>query len=286
MLERARLNGVELEYELKGSGPPVLLIHGSHICRSFLVLLAQPTLTQGYTLIRYHRRGFLGSSPATATVSVKDQAADALALLDHLQVGKAHVVGHSYGGSIALQFAVDAPTHVHSLVLLEAALTCVPHWAAVRELNTLTTERYRRGEWEAAVDPFLPSPGDRALVARNVPGALEQAIRDLDTYFRVEVPAHEAWNFTSAEGEQINQPVLWVEASESRPLYQECRDRVKAWMPQTETVVLDGASHLLHIQQPARAAALLSKFFAAHPIAPGRSSRHSPVPHYNATTDL
>ena len=51
-MERARVNGVELEYELKGSGEPLLLIHGSHIARSFLPLLAQPSLTEKYTLIR------------------------------------------------------------------------------------------------------------------------------------------------------------------------------------------------------------------------------------------
>ena len=67
-MERASVNGVELEYELKGSGEPVLLIHGSHICRSFLPLLAQSVLTERYTLIRYHRRGFLGSSPARGPV--------------------------------------------------------------------------------------------------------------------------------------------------------------------------------------------------------------------------
>jgi pimeloyl-ACP methyl ester carboxylesterase len=170
MLERARVNGVELEDELRGSGEPVLLIHGSHICRSFVALLAQPALTERYLLIRYHRRGFLGSSRATGVVSVKDQAADARALLDYLQLPRAHVIGHSYGGSIALQLAADAPNHVHSLVLLEAALTSVPHWPAVRELNRVATERYHRGGWETAVDPFLPSGADRAVVARNVPG--------------------------------------------------------------------------------------------------------------------
>src|SRR5512142_1747448 len=138
-MERARVNGVELEYELRGSGEPVLLIHGSHIARSFLPLLAQPALTRRYTLIRYHRRGFLGSSPARGAVSIEDQAADAQALLEYLHLSPAHVVGHSYGGSIALQLAVDAPNCVHSLVLLEAALTVVPHWRAVSELNAATT---------------------------------------------------------------------------------------------------------------------------------------------------
>jgi benzoate-CoA ligase len=288
-MERARVNGVELEYELKGSGEPVLLIHGSHLCRSFLVFFAQAALTERYTLIRYHRRGFLGSSPGSGVASVKDQAADARALLEHLQIPRAHVVGHSYGGSIALQLAVDASTHVHSLVLLEAALTSVPHWKGVRELNVVTTERYRRGDWEAAVDPFLGSPADRASVARNVPGGVEQALRDLDTYFRIEVPAHEAWGFTASEGQRIKHPVLWLQGSESDLLYRECRDQVKQWIPQTETVVLQGASHLLHIQQPAGAAALLRDFFAAHPmeqLARRHLTRHWRTEYYNATTDI
>src|SRR5215470_194587 len=221
-MERARVNGAELEYELKGSGEPVLLIHGSHIGRSFLPLLAQPLLTEKYTPIRYHRRGFLGSAPARGPVSIKDQAADAWALLEHLHMSPAHVVGHSYGGSIALQLAVDAPTYVHSLVLLEAALTTVPRWKAVHELNAATAERYRQGDWEAAVDPFLGSPAERAALARSVPGGLEQALRDLDTYFRIEVTAHEAWNFSEVEGQHITQPVLFMLGGESQEFYVEC----------------------------------------------------------------
>src|SRR5215471_8491754 len=267
-MERARVNGVELEYELKGSGEPVLLIHGSHICRSFLPLLAQSALTERYTLIRYHRRGFLGSSPARGLVSIREQAADARALLEYLHMSAAHIVGHSYGGSIALQLAVDSPLCVHSLVLLEAALTTVPHWKAVRELNAATTERYRQGDWEAAVDAFLGSPAERAAVARNVPGGLEQAIRDLDTYFGIEAPAHEAWHFTEVEGKQITQPVLFIQGSESQVFYEECRDQIQRWIPQTETAVLHGTTHLLHMQQPAGAAALLRAFFARHPLEP------------------
>ncbi len=285
-MERARVNGVELEYELKGSGEPVLLIHGSHIGRSFLPLLAQPSLTKKYTLIRYHRRGFLGSAPARGPVSVKDQAADAQALLEHLCLSRAHVVGHSYGGAIALQLAVDAPTYVHSLVLLEAALTTVPRWKAVHELNAATAERYRQGDWEAAVDPFLGSPAERAALARSVPGGLEQALRDLDTYFSVEVPAHEAWHFSEVEGKQITQPVLFMLGDESQEFYAECRDQVQQWLPQTETVVLAGATHLLHMQQPAGAAALLHDYFARHPLAQPHREWRWRTDHYNATTDL
>lgn len=288
-MERARVNGVELEYELKGSGEPVLLIHGSHIARSFLPLLAQPSLTKKYTLIRYHRRGFLGSSPARGSVSVKDQATDARALLEHLHMSRAHVVGHSYGGAIVLQLALDAPTYVHSFVLLEVPLTTVPRWKAVHELNVATAERYQQGDWEAAADPFLGSPAERAALSRAVPGGLEQALRDMDTYFRAEVLAHEEWHFTEVEGKQITQPVLFMLGSESQEFYVECHDQIQQWMPQTETVVLPGATHLLHMQQPASAAALLLDFFARHPFTPltqpHREQRWR-ADHYNATTDL
>ncbi len=288
-MERARVNGVELEFEVKGSGEPVLFIHGSHIARSFLPLLSQPSLTEKYKLIRYHRRGFLGSTPARGPMSIQDQAADARALLEYLHMSPAHIVGHSYGGAIALQLAIDAPTHIHSLVLLEVALTTVPLCEAVRELNAATTDHYRQGDWEAAVDAFLGSPTERAAVSRNVPGGLEQAIRDLDTYFRIEVPAHEEWHFTEVEGKRITQPVLFIQGSESQKFYEECRDQIQRWMPQTETAVLQGTTHLLHMQEPAGAAALLLTFLARHPLEPSPRPRFEWrwwIGHYNAATDL
>ena len=108
-MERAVVNGVELEYEITGTGDPVLFIHGSHIADSYVAMVAQPALHERFTLIRYHRRGYLGSAPPHGPVSMADQAADASALLAHLNLAAAHVVGHSFGGSIALQMAIDHP---------------------------------------------------------------------------------------------------------------------------------------------------------------------------------
>jgi benzoate-CoA ligase family protein len=291
-MERARVNGVELEYELKGAGEPVLLIHGSHIAGSFLPLLAQPSMSDGYLLIRYHRRGYYDSAPATGPVSIRDQAADAKALLEHFGLDAAHIVGHSYGGAIALQLALDAPERVHSLALLEPAVLSVPRGRVVFELIAVAKRLYDQGYWEAAEDFFLGTPKEQMDIARSVPGALDQALRDMDTYFAVEVPAHEGWQFHAAEGSQIKCPTLYVLGGESSPIYAEVNDHIKQWMPQTETVVLPGASHLLHIQQPAGAAVLLRNFYARHPISPGaaldRRVRHAarPAGRYNAAVDL
>jgi pimeloyl-ACP methyl ester carboxylesterase len=117
--KKVRVNGVELEYSVTGKGDPVLLIHGSILANAFAPLLSEPALKG--RLITYHRRGFAGSARATPPVTIADQAKDARRLLAALGVKRAHVVGHSYGGAIALQLALDAPDVVRSLALLEVA---------------------------------------------------------------------------------------------------------------------------------------------------------------------
>ena len=121
-MERARTEGAELEYEVSGIGDPAVLVHGAFIADVFRPLMAEPTLTTRHRVIAYHRRGYLGSSDSPEPVGVARQAADCRALLRHLGFQRAHVVGHSYGGVVALQLALDEPDVVHSLVLLEPAL--------------------------------------------------------------------------------------------------------------------------------------------------------------------
>jgi acyl-CoA synthetase (AMP-forming)/AMP-acid ligase II/pimeloyl-ACP methyl ester carboxylesterase len=289
-MQRATIDaGVELEYELRGHGDPVLLIHGSHIARSYLALAGQRVLTERYTLVRYHRRGHLGSTPPRGPVSVADQAADARGLLDHLGVERAHVVGHSSGGSIALQFAADAPERVRSLVLMEPAVLSVPEGKAVKELSAYAEERYRQGDWEAAEDLFLGGPGDRATLARSVPGGIEQALRDMDTFFRVEMPALDAWSFDAGDAQRIPGPVLSVLGADTPAFYVAVHDQIREWLPQTETATIADATHLLLMQQPVAVADALRAFFDRHRLAaappqPGRRGRGAD--RYNAAVDL
>ena len=56
-MERASLDEAELEYEVSGTGEPVVFIHGAFIADTFRPLLAEPTLAGRYRLILYHRRG-------------------------------------------------------------------------------------------------------------------------------------------------------------------------------------------------------------------------------------
>ena len=69
-MERAIIDGAELEYEVSGTGEPVVFIHEAFIADTFRPLLAEPSLAGRYRLILYHRRGYAGSSRASGPVSV------------------------------------------------------------------------------------------------------------------------------------------------------------------------------------------------------------------------
>src|SRR6266851_2715389 len=100
-MQFAVVNGVKIEFEVEGTGEPMLLIHGASVAETFKPLMAEPTLAR-FRKVRIHRRGYAGSERVTAPLSFPEHAADAAALLRHLGIAKAHVAGHSYGGLTAL----------------------------------------------------------------------------------------------------------------------------------------------------------------------------------------
>jgi|KBSSwiStaDraftv2_1062776.scaffolds.fasta_scaffold215237_2 pimeloyl-ACP methyl ester carboxylesterase len=270
-MERARVDGAELEFEVTGTGEPVLLIHGAFIAEAYAPLCAEPALS-GYCLVRYHRRGYAGSSPARAPFTLGQQAADCRALLEHLGIEHAHVVGHSSGGAIALQLALDAPQVVHSLILLEPGLLDVPSGALLPQVFAPLLEQYGAGNKESAVDGFLRwaiGPDYRGWLDRLIPGAFQQVVADADTFFAVELPSVQEWRFTRADAERVTQPVLGVLGAESAsiwPGWNEVQERLHEWLPQTDPFVLAGANHALEERDPRGVADAIAPFLARHPI--------------------
>jgi pimeloyl-ACP methyl ester carboxylesterase len=263
MSDRVPVAGGELEYDVRGTGEPVLLIHGAILADAFAPLLTQPALADDYRLIAYHRRGFAGSSRHSGPCTIAQQTADASAVLDHLGIERAHVVGHSYGGMIALQLALDAPERVATLALLEPAGVAAP-----------SGERFTAGDRAGAVELFFQGvcgPQAREAAARALPaGAFDLAVTDAETFFDTEWPALLEWQFGLAEAARITQPVLLVLGADSdavTPMFGEMNNALAAWLPRAESVQLPAATHALQMMNLTGTAALLTVFFARHPIA-------------------
>ena len=274
-LSRTSVEGVELEYETRGGGEPVVLVHAGIFAGWFKPLVDEPTLTGRYRVVSYHRAGYAGSTRVSGALSITQQTAHLRALMRQLGIDRAHIVGHSSGGNIALQLALDAPHMVQSLVLMEPAVP-VPTVGTDRMLSTRAAmapvfDAFRAGDKSAAVDGFMRtvSPGYRAVLDRVLPGAFQQAVVDADTFFTQEIPALQQWSLKRDDAVRITQPALCVVGAKSRelvPIWAERHDMLLAWLPKAEGFVLADATHMLHVEYPRAVAKALTAFFGRHPL--------------------
>ena len=269
-MQRAEINGTTLEYEERGSGEPVVFIHGALVGDTYRPLMVEPALN-GYRVIGYHRRGYSGSSSPQGQLSIADHARDCLGLMRKLEATPAHVIGHSSGAIIAIQLVLDAPEAVRSLSLLEPALLDVHSGPALVETLAASVPTYESGDRAAAVDTFFRGVcGNdyRQVIETTLPGAPEQAVADADSFFSGEFPAIAQWQFSKADAARISQPVLSVlgantEASIGLPVYTEINQRVLEWFPHAEGFVLPKAAHLLQVENPRDMAERLASFLLA-----------------------
>lgn len=265
-MSRAVLNGVELEYEVRGVGEAVVLVHNGAGADWFRPLLEEPALTGRYQVVLYHRAGYAGSTGLRSPLTFSQEAANYRLLMRYLEIERAHVVGHSSSACIALQIALDASHAVHSLALLEAALLAVPSPPEIPKAQEL----YRAGDKLRAVDTFLRGTCGsdyRDALEDALPGAIEQAVADADTFFSEELPALRSWVFGPAEARRVSQPVLTVRGDLSDARFLQRERLLLDWLPNVEPFLLQGAGHLLHLQNPRGLAEGLAGFLARHPLA-------------------
>jgi len=112
----AAINDVDLYYEIHGSGDPLLLVAGlASDSQSWLPVLEG--LAQQYRVIAVDNRGVGRTTPADADVSIPQIADDCIALIRHLGLSSANVLGHSMGGFAALDCAIRYPECVDKLIL-------------------------------------------------------------------------------------------------------------------------------------------------------------------------
>ncbi|HWQ28060.1 MAG TPA: alpha/beta fold hydrolase [Dehalococcoidia bacterium] len=112
-----RVNGVDLYYEERGTGDPLLLIQGfggNVVAWGPLI----PAMAEHFRVIAFDNRDAGRSSQASAPYTIADMAGDAAGLLETLGISSAHVLGASMGGMIAQEFALRYPSKLRALVLM------------------------------------------------------------------------------------------------------------------------------------------------------------------------
>lgn len=150
---KVKIAGGDVDYDVRGDGPALLLLHGFPLDRS----MWEPQVdafAATHTVVRFDARGFGGSPPGEGALTMERIAADAAALLDHLGIGRAALCGLSMGGYAAFAFVRRHAERLRALVLTNTRAAADDPDARRRRAE-LAEEVRRRGA-AAAVEAFLP----------------------------------------------------------------------------------------------------------------------------------
>ena len=256
--------GWPVDYELAGGGEPVVFVHASPFVGWYRPLIDALT---GWTTLLYRR-------PATFRRGLRiEDDADLLAdLVGHLRVERPHLVGHSYGGLVALAVAAQGRLPVASVALLEPATMGLLEPAEARQQATGLLELARTAGAAVAMDGFLRAvcgAAGRSLLDQVVPGATEEAVAHADGFFAAELPAVVEWQFGPAEASSIDVPVLNISGVDSEARFAESSAIIAQYLPAAERASIP-ATHLMMAQAPNETARHLDSFWRG--VAdPGRS---------------
>ena len=208
-----RVNGVDLFYDVAGSGEPLVLVHGmwtDHSSWQFVV----PQLAEAFRVLTYDRRGYSRSERPPAQGSRRTDEDDLAALIEAFDLAPAHLVGNSHGASISLGLASRRPDLVRSVVAHEPSLLRTasgnaqlrPMMAQTQATLEAVACQLRAGDIEAGVAKFIEEVAlgagmweqipveSRRMFMHNAPTFLDSmgdpcwADLDLETLTRCGVP--------------------------------------------------------------------------------------------------
>ena len=258
-----------------GQGPNMLLLHGLGATKSSFFDTAA-ALSRRYRVHALDLPGFGGSSkPATAPYGAPYAARAVVGAMDALGIDRAHIVGNSMGGRVAIEVGLTHPDRVGGLGLLSPAVAFVRrdwHWLVrfSRPELGLLPHSFGRGRIESQfwsmfadrdlVDPSVADIGvDEFERIYRSPGA-RLALLSSGRAIYLEAPFGRRGFYPRLSG--LEPPALFVWGSHDRLIPARFRRHVERWLPSAEQVVLEGCGHVPQIERPERTNALLERFFA------------------------
>ena len=118
----ADVNGLHMYYEVYGEGSPLVLLHGGMLTIDLNFAGLIPTLAGRHQVIGVELQGHGRTADIERAITPAASAGDVVGLLDHLGIDRAHVLGHSMGGAVALELAVTHQARVRSVVAASASV--------------------------------------------------------------------------------------------------------------------------------------------------------------------
>jgi pimeloyl-ACP methyl ester carboxylesterase len=263
----ARVNGVRLYFEEHGRGEPMVLVHGSwgdHHNWDAVV----PGLAASFRVVTYDRRGHSQSERPATQGRITEDAEDLAALIEHLGITPAHVVGNSGGGIVSLALATMHPELFRTLIVHEPPL--FPLLAGKPGGTAVLDEVGRR---IAAVVAKLEAGEDEAgarLFVETIafgPGAWDQLPAETRKTFTFNAPTF-LDEIREKDGlmldlnalRRFSAPALLSVGTTSAPFFPAVVGEVATALPHAARHTFTGAGHVPHITHPAEYVETVSGF--------------------------
>ena len=243
-----QFQGCSLAYEVRGAGPPVVLIQGAGVCGSGWAPQTE-RLCPAYTCLTFDNRGIGASQPAAGRLTISRMAADVLALMDGQRWESAHLVGHSMGGLIAMEVALTAPQRVRTLSLLctfargADATRVTPRIAWIGLRCRLGPRNWRRRAFMELVLPPGQPPGDLPALAERMSLLFGHDIADQPPVVMRQLAAMRHHDVTPRLKELAGIPTLVVSAQYDMIAPPAGSEAIAAGIPNSRYVQIPNAAH-------------------------------------------
>ncbi len=254
-----RVNGIDLAYRVAGAGDPLLLIHAFPL-NSAMWNQQITDLSDQFLVIAPDIRGFGQSELGDAPISLDQYAADLVALLDHLGIGRVAVAGLSMGGYIAFALLRAAPGRISKLILADTrAEADTEEGRQARAQNAQLAEREGVPALVTQMLPKLLAPDAdatvhtqvRQIASANGAAGVAAALRAMAA--RPDATVHLG---------TTDIPALIIVGSADALTPLEAAQAMYRALPAARIVTIDGAGHLSNLEQPAAFTSTIRRFLA------------------------
>ena len=242
---------MKLNYSTQGSGKPIILMHGMFGSLSNLGLIGR-ALLDSYTVISVDLRNH-GESPHSLVMDYPCMANDIIDLMDNLGLHQASLLGHSMGGKIAMQIALNHPKQVHKLIVADIApVDYKPdrHGGVLDGLTVLTEKRpASRREADLLLASYVEEAPVRAFLLKNLSRA-EDGKFDLRLNMEGIVANYYDTLTLAPTGEPFSGPTLFIKGENSAYIQDKHRSEVLRLFPNAQLKVIAKTGHWLHSEKP------------------------------------
>lgn len=254
------VDGGKIYYEECGTGTEAVLLIHDGVLHSEVWNDVWPAFCKTFHTIRYDRRGY-GRSPITTKWYLETD--DTYALLRHLRIRRAMLVGSSHGGSLSIEFTIEHPDIVEELVLVGAVVHGFPYSAHFLERGQALEKPLERNDIPGAINASM---NDRYLTAADHPAA-RQKMRDLLTASPQDLTHTDlTLDFPSSVPRlhEIHVPTLILVGDADIPDVQSHAGVIESGIPNARRVVVSDAGHLMYLEKPEEFSHIVIDFLEAH----------------------